>query len=98
MFSPALQPTNNFSWSSLSLTISILVVSLLLSAFILWRRYRSRRLLLRRVAELETLSAAGRAIVTAELDVAALSQLIAREAGQVIDNSTFQVGLFEEEL
>ena len=98
MFSPALQTTNNFSWSSLSLTISILVVSLLLSAFILWRRYRSRRLLLRRVAELETLSAAGRAIVTAELDVAALSQLIAREAGQVIDNSTFQVGLFEEEL
>ena len=98
MFSPAMQPTNNFSWSSVSLTLSILVVSLLLSAFVLWRRYRSRRLLLQRIAELEALSAAGRAIVTAELDVAALSRLIAREAGQVIDNSTFQVGLFEEEL
>ena len=98
MFSPALQPTNDFSWSSLSLTLSILLISLLLSALILWRRYRSRRLLLQRIAELEALSAAGRAIVTAELDVAALSQLIAREAGQVIDNSTFQVSLFEEEL
>ena len=98
MFSPALQPTNDFSWSSLSLTLSILLISLLLSALILWRRYRSRRLLLQRIAELEALSAAGRAIVTAELDVAALSQLIAREAGQVIDNSTFQVSLFEEDL
>lgn len=97
MFSPA-QPTNDFSWSSAALTASILVVSLLLSAFILWRRYRSRRLLMQRVAELEALSAAGRAIVTAELDVTALSELIAQEAGRVIDNSTFQVGLFEEAL
>ena len=58
------------------------------------RRYRSRRQLVRRVAELEALSAAGRAIVEAQLDVAALCALIAEQAGQIIDNCTFQVGLF----
>ncbi|HEX6384530.1 MAG TPA: GAF domain-containing protein, partial [Anaerolineae bacterium] len=98
MFSLAAQPTSDFPWSSLSLTVSILIVSLLLSAYVLWRRYRSRRFLVQRIAELEALSAAGRAIVTAELDVGALSELIAREAGRVIDNSTFQVGLFEDGL
>lgn len=54
----------------------------------------SRNLLLRRVAELEQLSAAGREIVASELDVTALCELIAQEAGKVIDNTTFQVGLF----
>jgi serine phosphatase RsbU (regulator of sigma subunit)/putative methionine-R-sulfoxide reductase with GAF domain len=67
----------------------------MLIGVILWRRYHSRRLLLQRVAELETLSAAGRAIVAAELDVEALCQLIRLESGRIIDNSTFQVGLFD---
>lgn len=88
--------TNGLTWPTLS--FAVLVASLLLSAYILYRRYRSRQLLMQRVMELEALSAAGRAIVVAELDVAALSELIAGEAGHVIDNSTFQVGLFEENL
>ncbi|MCP4423313.1 MAG: SpoIIE family protein phosphatase [Chloroflexi bacterium] len=79
-------------------SIFILLAALFAASFILWRRYRSRRLLMRRVAELETLSAAGQAIVAAKLDVTALCELIARESGQVIDNSTFQVGLFEGDL
>ena len=70
--------------------------ALLLAGYILLRRYRSRQLLLQRIAELEALSDAGRALVAAQLDVAALAELIAHEAGQVIDNRTFQVGLFEE--
>ncbi len=79
-------------------SLFILLAALLVSSFVLWRRYRSRRLLMRRVAELETLSTAGQAIVAAKLDVTALCELIARESGQVIDNSTFQVGLFDGDL
>ncbi len=87
--------TRGLSWTSIS--FAILVAALLLSSYILWRRYRSRRALMQRVTELEILSAAGRAIVAAELDVTALCELIAEESGQVIDNSTFQVGLFEND-
>lgn len=88
--------TDGLSWPSIS--FAILVVALLLSAYVLLRRYRSRHLLMQRIAELEALSAAGRAIVAAELDVSALCALIADEAGQVIDNNTFQVGTFEGDL
>ena len=62
----------------------------------LWRRFLSRRRLMRRIAELEDLSAAGRAIVASELDITALCALIAQEAGKVIDNQTLQVGLFDD--
>ena len=88
--------TENLSWPSISL--AVLIGSLMLSAYILWRRYRSRQLLMQRVSELETLSAAGRAIVAANLDVTALCELIARESGHLIDNDTFQVGLFDGDL
>ncbi len=71
---------------------------MLLAGYVLLRRYRSRRLLMARVAELESLSGAGRAIVEAELDVEALCDLIAAESGKVIDNSTLQIGLFEQSL
>ncbi len=81
------------SWPSVS--FAILVGSLLLSMIVLWRRFLSRRLLLERIAELEALSVAGRAIAASVLDVNALCELIADEAGKVIDNRTFQVGLFE---
>ncbi len=87
------QIANDFSGSTIS--FALLLGSLALSSYILWRRYRSRRILMQRVAELEDLSAAGRAIVASELDVNALCALIAHEAGKVIDNQTFQVGLFE---
>jgi sigma-B regulation protein RsbU (phosphoserine phosphatase) len=75
-------------------SLAVLIFALTLAAYILYRRYLSRRLLMQQVAELEALSAAGRAIVAAQLDVRALCALIASEAGKVLDNETFQVGLF----
>jgi phosphoserine phosphatase RsbU/P len=89
-------PGSDLNWPTLSL--AILLVALFLSALILLRRYRSRRLLMAQVAELEALSEAGRAIVAAQLNVASLCQLIAAEAGKVIDNRTFQIGLLEGDL
>jgi phosphoserine phosphatase RsbU/P len=80
-------------WQSTSLVI--LVLAILTTTLLLWRRFFSRRMLIRRIAELETLSAAGRAIVASELDVTALCRLIAEEARKVIETRNFQVGLFE---
>lgn len=77
------------------LSFVVLLVAAVSIAFILWRRFLSRRMLLRRVAELETLIAGGRAIVASQLDVAALSNLIAEEAAKIVEHRTFQVGLFE---
>ena len=73
-----------------------LAVGIIITAAIFMRRRRSRWLLMERVAELEALMATGRALVAAEMDLDALCALIAEQAGQVIDNRTFQVGLFEE--
>ncbi len=87
----------NFNqWQSTYLLI--LLATLALSAIILYRRYRSRRLLVERIAELEQLSEAGGAIVAAELDVIALCKLIAEQASRIIDTTTFQIGLFDDEL
>ncbi len=86
-------PLTDGIWPSLSFVI--LVVAAATTLLLLWRRFFSRRMLLSRIAELEVLSAAGRAIVASELDVTVLCDLIAREAGKVIENRTFQVGLFE---
>ncbi len=83
-------------WQSVSLVI--LVLAILTTTLLLWRRFFSRRMLIRRIAELETLSAAGRAIVASELDATALCSLIAKEARKVIETRTFQVGLFEDNL
>ncbi|VAW39394.1 Serine phosphatase RsbU, regulator of sigma subunit [hydrothermal vent metagenome] len=82
------------SWPAVS--FALLIAALLSTGYILLRRYRSRQLLHQRIAELEALSVAGRALVAAKMDVDSLAELIANEAGQVIDNDTFQVGLFEE--
>ncbi|MBK9051344.1 MAG: SpoIIE family protein phosphatase [Chloroflexi bacterium] len=71
---------------------------LFITAYVLWRRYRSRRYLMQQISELNKLSQAGRAIVAAQLNLDELVALIAREAGTVIDNQTFQIGLFEDEL
>ena len=87
------QATDGLYWPSVFYVI--LFAALLVSALILYFRYRSRRSLVNRVAELEALSMAGRAIVESKLDVGASCQLIATEAGNVIDTSTFQIGLFE---
>ncbi len=75
-----------------------MAVVLLVSAALvlqLRRGYRARQLLERRVAELSALSAAGRAIVAAQLDVDELCMLIYRQARQIVDTWTFQLGLFE---
>ncbi len=75
------------------IVVPLIVASIL--GYIFYLRQRSRRRLVRRVAELEALSLAGRAIVAAELDLNALCELIAQQAGHVIDNTTFQIGLFD---
>ncbi len=79
-----------------SVSFLILVAALVVTTLILWRRYQSRRQLVNRIAELEALSAAGRALVASQLDVGALCELIAQEAANIIDTSTFQIGLFED--
>ena len=81
-------------WPSLSLLI--LLLATLGTTLIIWRRFFSRRILMRRIEELETLSAAGRAIVASELDVNALAELIANESNKFIETGTFQVGLFND--
>ena len=79
----------------LFILLGLLVVAAVLT-MIFVRRRRSRRFLTERVAELEALITAGRALVAAELDVDTLCKLVANQAGQVIDNRTFQVGLFAD--
>ena len=54
--------------SGSTLSLAILLIALLVSAYVLWQRYQSRRRLMQRVTELETLSAAGRTLVAAEMD------------------------------
>lgn len=88
--------SDGLPWSTLSLIILIIAMGLV--TLILWRRYKSRRELMQRISELEALSVAGRAIVESEQDIEALGALIAQESGKVIDNSTFQVGIFEGDL
>ncbi len=95
MLSTYAQGTDGLYWPSVFYVI--LLAALFVSAIILLLRYRSRRLLVKRVAELEALSMAGRAIVESKLDVSASCQLIAKEAGNIIDTRTFQVGLFDGE-
>lgn len=94
MFFAQVSFTDGLSWPSISFVLFALIM--LVALVVLVRRYRSRRRLVRRVAELEALSTASRAIVEAQLDVQALCALIAEQAGKIIDNRTFQVGVFKE--
>lgn len=74
----------------------LIILLLLYALFMLNRRYRNvSRIAQAQLAELEVLSGAGRAIVQAKLDIDAMCELIAQEAGKVIDTRTFQIGLFE---
>lgn len=80
----------------LLLVIAIVVTAVITSLVLIFiRRWRTHRMLEERIAEQEALIAVGRALVAAELDLDALCNLIAEQAGQVIDNLTFQVGLFD---
>ena len=93
---PSLPLKDDQSFLILLLVSAILIAVIVNLVLYLLRRHRTRRMLMERVAEQEALIAAGRALVAAELDVDALCHLIAEQAGQVIDNRTFQVGLFNE--
>ncbi len=88
--------TDNRGLLILLVALGGLAVGVIVTAAIFMRRRRSRRQLMERVVELEALMSAGRALVAAEMDLDALCALIAEQAGQVIDNRTFQVGLFED--
>jgi len=88
------QQLGGLEWPSFS--VPLLLITLVLSALILYRRYRSRQMLVDRIAELENLSDVGRAIAAAQLDLSALCELIAGQIAHVIDISTFQIGTFEE--
>ncbi|MFO7684264.1 MAG: SpoIIE family protein phosphatase [Chloroflexota bacterium] len=94
MFTMNWQTTGEMTGPSLMFFVVAIAMTVLI--LIAMRRYRSRRALIQRVTELEALSDAGLAMVAAELDLVSLCALIARECGQVIDNSTFQIGLFDE--
>ncbi len=78
-----------------SLYVFVVAMAMTFLILIAIRRYRSRQALMQRVAELEALSEAGRAMVVAELDLVSLCELIAYECGHVIDNHTFQIGLLD---
>jgi sigma-B regulation protein RsbU (phosphoserine phosphatase) len=78
-------------WAALILALLLLAALLRL----LYRGYRARKLLERRVAELSALSDAGRAIVAAQLDVDELCVLIYHQARRIVDTWIFQLGFFE---
>jgi serine phosphatase RsbU (regulator of sigma subunit)/putative methionine-R-sulfoxide reductase with GAF domain len=61
-----------------------------------WQRRSLRRDLQRHAQELATLADVGRSIAQSRLDVDALCELIYRKASQIVDTTTFQIGLFED--
>jgi len=75
--------------------VVLAVVLLSVAAYVAWRRYRSRRALMRQVRELQALAEAGRAIAEARLDADELCELIYQRATAMMDTSTFQIGLFD---
>lgn len=80
--------------STIGLEIAVLLAALLGAAAILYRRRQSRRALERRVADLSALADVGRAITDAPLDLGRLAEVVYRQAGQIVDTSIFQLGLF----
>ena len=78
-----------------ALYLFILFLALTLAIVVAYRRWQSRRALEKRLAELSVLADVGRAILGAQLDLAQLAELVYRQAGQIVDTSIFQLGLFE---
>jgi sigma-B regulation protein RsbU (phosphoserine phosphatase) len=75
--------------------VLLAIVLLIVAAIVAWRRYRSRRALVRQVRELHALAEAGRALAEARLDADELCELIYQRASAMMDTSTFQLGLFD---
>ena len=78
------------------LAVALGAAALLTLVWVLRRRIASRRELERRVRELAALAEASRAIARSRRDVDALCELIYQQASQIVDTSTFQIGLFED--
>ena len=75
--------------------VFLAIVLMIVAAFVAWRRWRSRRALMRQVRELHSLAEAGRAIAEARFDADELCELIYQRASEMMDTSTFQLGLFD---
>ena len=73
----------------------ILGVALFGAGFILYRRWQSRRALVARLDELSKFADAGQRILNAPFDLHQLAQRIYKEAGEIVDVSIFQLGLFD---
>ena len=74
---------------------AILALSLTLAAVILFRRYRSRRELIRRSSELSELAESGKAIAAVPLDPEELAEVAYQESARVLETDYFQLGVFE---
>ncbi len=85
--------------SSDFLPLLLALVAALMGLLFLARRRllpADRSRLVERVAELEALGQAGRALVEAQLDPDALYEFIFEQISTIIDTSIFQLGLFED--
>ena len=81
-------------WLTVILVL-ILMLILVLIATVAFRRWQSRQDLVRRLVELTRLAEAGKALAGAELDSARLAELVYQQTAQIVDASSFQLGLFE---
>ncbi len=77
------------------LYLAILLAALALAGAVIYRRWQSRRQLVARLAELSALADVGRAMLGTQLDLGRLAELVYRQAGQIVDTTIFQLGLFE---
>ncbi|MGQ9814456.1 MAG: GAF domain-containing protein, partial [Candidatus Roseilinea sp.] len=79
------------------LALAAFLALLAATGYVYRRRRASRRALEQRVAELQALSNAVNRIASASLDEDALCRLVYDCAAQLVDVSSFQLGLFEED-
>ncbi|HKZ68461.1 MAG TPA: GAF domain-containing protein, partial [Anaerolineales bacterium] len=87
---PFIQTGDSLMW----LYVVTLGLALAAAGYILYRRWQSRRALVARIADLTVLAEIGRAITDAPLDLAQLASVVYRQAGQIVDTTIFQLGLF----
>jgi GAF domain-containing protein len=94
-FAPRLQAGGSASEPLFLLYLFILLAALTAAGAILYRRWQSRRELVARLAELSALADVGRAMLGTQLDLARLAEMVYQQAGQIVDTSIFQLGLFK---